>query len=373
MAGHSSQNLNYRIMQVVLESAKSLEKDIFTANDVIYKVHESLPNMPATTIRTYVLAMSSMRDSVHPYFDFLGNESYRLISKTAEVPTPPPQVSAPPIASPVPVPEPVQTPPQIQLIEPQPAPQLAPVLVVPATPVSSAVVEVPKPKPPKPLEAPIGPKTKAEFNQKYAATIIIWTKENRNALVIGRRNYRWKDKNLPESLDKRNGLQKQLVLSRIRNVGGVDLATLDAVMTWSFPNPLFPERDEQKCLHVTRDAFGLLDQGKPSDAILKLMTIEGVGISRASKIIGLFDQNYLATLDSRVGSALKTLIYNGERIIKSPPGVNRLGDADVSPMGWAENYQKLLWILEIIRNELNEEGFPFSVADVEMALFMMGN
>jgi|GEM_PF-2488384 hypothetical protein len=368
MAGHSTQTLNYRIMQIILEAAKSLGKDIFTATDVTYKVHESLPNMPATTIRTYILAMSSSRDSVHPYFDFLGNESYRLINRFAEVPAPPPQVSAPPVAPPTPTPSEQPTP-QTKQTEPQPTP----ILVVPATPVSSAVMEIPKPKPPKPIEASLGPKTKAEFNQKYAATIIVWTKENRNALVVGRRNYRWKDKNLPESLDRRNELQKRLVLSRIRNVGGVDLATLDAIMAWGFPNPLFPERDEQKCLRVTREAFSLLDQGKPSEAILKLMTIEHVGISRASKIIGLFDQNYFAMLDSRVGSALKTLTYNGERIIKSPPGVNRIGDTDVTPLGWAENYQRLLWVLEIIRNELNEEGFPFSVADVEMALFMMGN
>ena len=88
MAGHNSQTLNYRIMQIVLESAKSLGKDIFTANDVVDKVHESLPNLPSTTIRTYVLAMSSIRDSAH-HFDFLGNESYRLISQTVEVPAPP--------------------------------------------------------------------------------------------------------------------------------------------------------------------------------------------------------------------------------------------------------------------------------------------
>jgi hypothetical protein len=371
MAGHSIQTLNYRIMQIVLEAAKGSGKDIFTATDVIYKVHESLPNMPPTTIRTYILAMSSSRDSVHPYFDLLGNESYRLINRFAEVPAPPSaQVSAPPIAESPQMPAP-QTPPET-IDEPQTSPQQPPIFVVPATPVSAAVLEIPKPKPPKPAEASVGPKTKEEFNQKYGATIIVWTKENRNALVIGRRNYRWKDKNLPESLDKRNELQKRLVLSRIRNVGGVDLATLDAIMAWGFPNPLFPERDEPKCLRVTREAFSLLDQGKPSEAIMKLMTMEHVGIGRASKIVGLYDQNYFAMLDSRVGSALKTLTYNGERLIKSPPGVNRVGDTDVTPLGWAENYQRLLWVLEIIRNELNEEGFPFSVADVEMALFIMG-
>ena len=51
-------------MQIVLESAKSLGKDIYTADDVVDKVHESLP-ICQQTIRTYVLAMSSKRDSTH--------------------------------------------------------------------------------------------------------------------------------------------------------------------------------------------------------------------------------------------------------------------------------------------------------------------
>lgn len=345
MAGYNTQTLNYRVMQIVLDAAKSLDKDIFTATDVVYKVHESLPHMPTTTIRSYVLAMSS---NPYRFFDFLGNESYRIVNRNIAVPEPQKPVAAPPI------------------IQPKPAP---------AVPMQAGpVLEAQKLAPEQPVEEEPQPVylTKTGFNQKYGATIVVWTKENRNPLIIGRRNYHWQEKSLPESLDKRNELQKQLVLSRIRNVGGVDLDTLDAIMAWGFPNPLFPERDEQKCLAVTREAFAFIDQGRPGDAVMALMSLQGVGIARASKVLGLFDQNYFAFLDSRVGTALKTLTYDGERIVKSPPGMNRAGDHDVTPSGWANNYQKLLWVLEIIRNELNEEGFPFSIADVEMALFMMG-
>jgi len=54
-----------------------------------------------------------------------------------------------------------------------------------------------------------------------------------------------------------------------------------------------------------------------------------------------------------------------------PPGRSRPGDL-CSDRQWAEDYQKLIWILEVIRDWLNEQGYPFSIADVEMALFMMG-
>jgi hypothetical protein len=63
---------------------------------------------------------------------------------------------------------------------------------------------------------------------------------------------------------------------------------------------------------------------------------------------------------------------NGEKIIKCPPGFGRDYDKDCTSQDWAENYQKLIWVIEVIRDELNLQGYPFSIADVEMALFMMG-
>jgi len=58
MAGINSQALNPRIMHIVLDAAKSLGRNQFNVTEVIDRVRENLPNLPATTIRTYVLAMS---------------------------------------------------------------------------------------------------------------------------------------------------------------------------------------------------------------------------------------------------------------------------------------------------------------------------
>ncbi|GAG93918.1 unnamed protein product, partial [marine sediment metagenome] len=75
--------------------------------------------------------------------------------------------------------------------------------------------------------------------------------------------------------------------------------------------------------------------------------------------------------DSRVGHALKDLKYDNKKIILCPPGYNRPGDA-ASNNVWAEQYQRLIWTLEIIRDHLNEKGHTFRLADIEMALFMIG-
>lgn len=317
------------VLAIVLKAARELGREIFTANDLVKKIHESRPDVPATSIRTYAIAMAPEHKSYHHYpthhpcFEYLGSGKYKLMPKYhLQLPT----TSIPPEKT-----------------------------IGNASAVNNS---------------------KEVFLQRYGGIITAWTKGNKSALIAGRKDYHWKDKSLIESLEKRNHLTRQIALSRIRNNGGVDLETLDSIMEWGFPkNPQFAERNQGKCLEITRQAFNLLDEGKPSEAICKLMSFPLI-ISRASKIVGLSDPNYFAIYDSRVSLALATLKDGGGRIIKIPGRAPQLGRTFLSDNccseEWGENYQKLLWVLEVIRNLLNEEGYPFNLADVEMALFMMG-
>ena len=201
----------------------------------------------------------------HPHFEFLGNGKYRLIDQNGSAPT------AAPIL------------PQISTTSP--------------TPKENA---------------------KTDFLQKYTTLIISWANPHKDALIAGRKNYRWKKNSLAESLGKRNRLTRLIAQSRMRNNGGVDLATLDEIMAWGFPrNPQFIPRDPNKCLETTRQAFNLLDEGKTAEAICKLMSFPLI-ISCASKIVGLSDPNYFAIYDSRVGIALETLTDGDKRLIKIP-------------------------------------------------------
>ena len=88
------------------------------------------------------------------------------------------------------------------------------------------------------------------------------------------------------------------------------------------------------------------------------MSIYYVGISKASRILGLSDQDSLCIYDSRVGTVLRTLKHENKRLILCPPGRSRGGDS-CSKRKWAENYEKLIWILEIIRDHLNLRGVSF--------------
>jgi len=211
---------------------------------------------------------------------------------------------------------------------------------------------------------------KDRFTRKYKQVILDWAQDNKFRLVEGRKNYSWKDKEPKACLEERSQISEAIIFSRLHNSGGVDLETLDLIMSWGGFHQ-FPLRDEEKVLEITRRAFDFVDKGKVSDAIEELLAIKGVGITRASKIIGLFDQERFCIYDSRVGQALKTLQFTEKPVLKCPAGRKRPGDI-CSDSRWAENYQRLIWTLEIIRDYLHSEGYPFSIADIEMALFMMG-
>jgi hypothetical protein len=211
---------------------------------------------------------------------------------------------------------------------------------------------------------------KGAFVVRHKKSIIEWTEKNEDKIISGRQTYGWKNKSTLQCVEERNDLSKAIILSRIRNSGGVDLDTLDKIARWGFEID-FPIRDAEAALNVTRDAFTYVDDGNLKEAVKVLLELKKVGISLASKVIGLFDQENLCIYDSRVGSALRDLKYGNKRIILAPAGRDRTGDRATDDR-WAENYEKLIWTLEIIRDYLNEKGCTFRLADVEMALFMIG-
>ena len=306
------------IWKMVSDVASTIGKDVFTSSDIVAKVHEVHPDVPAVTIRTYVIAMASNNPSSihypstresHGLFEYLGDGKFKL--------------------------------------------------KVPATS-DRPIIKLPTSK---------DSLDKGAFLEKYQETITKWASSNNDALVFGRAHFGWNDKPPIESLAERNQISRAVVLSRIRNGGGVGIETINKVMAWGGLRQI--SLDNTEALEITRGAFAFLDNGDLKNAVLKMLSINGVGIASASKIIGLFDQTNLAIYDSRVGTALRSLIFEGQRLIKCPAGRTRPGDL-CSEKQWAEDYEKLIWILEVIRDWLNEQGYPFNVADVEMALFMMG-
>lgn len=212
---------------------------------------------------------------------------------------------------------------------------------------------------------------KQKFAEKYKETIINWIENRKEMLANARFKYSWQNRPTLECVEERNNVSKAIIMARIRNHGGIDLDTLDKVTLWGF-NKEFPLRKNEEVIKITQEAFSYLDKRNLVEATKILLKIFGVGISRTSKILGLFDQENLCIYDSRVSNALKDLKYQDKKIILCPAGRNRSGDNVANKYVWAEQYQRLIWTVEIIRDYLNERRNTFRLADVEMALFMIG-
>lgn len=306
------------IWKIVLEAAHSLESSVFTAKDVIDRAHEKYPAVPDSTLRTFVIAMAPDHPSSHHYpstrknhpcFKFLGSGKYSLDFT------------------------------------------LTPVEDKSGSDGESSDL-------------------RGVFVRQYGDVVRGWVEEHFDELVEARRLYSWGGRSMVDCVRNRNMIQAAIVRSRVYNGGGVDLGTLDRVMDWGGMRRI--DLDEDEALRVTGEAFSLLDAGDLVSATLRLLSVYGVGIASASKVIGLYDQNLYAVYDSRVGTALRSLVdEDGVRLIKCPAGRSRPGDA-CSDRCWAENYERLIWVLEIISGYMCERGYLFSVSDVEMALFMMG-
>ena len=76
------------IWQLVAEAADQLKIEEFTVPDIVKKLHETNPDVPEISIRSYVIAMApnhsfsghwpSARKN-HPYFFYLGDGKFKLL------------------------------------------------------------------------------------------------------------------------------------------------------------------------------------------------------------------------------------------------------------------------------------------------------
>ena len=78
------------IWQYVFEAAKSLKSKTFSPMDIIGKVHETNPEIPSVTLRSYVMAMAPNHPfsthwpstrKLHGSFEYLGEGRFRIKEK----------------------------------------------------------------------------------------------------------------------------------------------------------------------------------------------------------------------------------------------------------------------------------------------------
>lgn len=207
------------------------------------------------------------------------------------------------------------------------------------------------------------------------------------ALDTGRyyANFEWAGVGMPDAWKARERLEQ---LGKCALVDPMRFA--DEVHKWGFRNAPVKEAVRKnphfepalKNLLLTWTQGGLSAESKPHKlrALTEMLQIPLVGIATASKWICFLNQGSYAIYDSRVSLALREIVVNGCRPF---PIVSRRSLADKK--AWrqdlgkgqaklmAEAYWAYLLTLESLATVDRRTVVPSLAANVEMALFMMGN
>jgi len=144
-------------------------------------------------------------------------------------------------------------------------------------------------------------------------------------------------------------------------------------MVWGFGT-------ESKCSDnqiqdATRQAFQLLRQDQIAGAAWQLVQLPGIGISRASKVLALKNQNDFGIYDSHSAHGLSDLVdASGNRVVLIPPGRNNLIPGDhATKKQFCAAFERFTWVLREFRRmaALDRELCPIftTVAEIEIALF----
>jgi hypothetical protein len=130
---------------------------------------------------------------------------------------------------------------------------------------------------------------------------------------------------------------------------------------------------DNEITEATRLAFQHLEADRIVEAAWELVKLPRIGISRASKILALSDQDELGIYDSRSAHGLSDLIDSaGRRIVPIPPGRAIAGDA-MAKKSCCVAFQKYTWVLRhlrsLARNGNSLRGVFARFADLEIAFF----
>jgi hypothetical protein len=197
-----------------------------------------------------------------------------------------------------------------------------------------------------------------------------WSKIS-SQLTNWKNSYQWpQNVFLQESLSLRNQLESR-IQNDLNNRGYLDKTTFDAVMIWGFGRP--SNLTDTAIKEATQIAFKYLAQERLKDASLTLTKLPGIGISRASKILALSDQNNLGIYDSRAAHGLSDLSCDGRRMIPIPPGKVIAGDSHLSTDNFCSAFEQYVWVLRGLHNYCQNDSTLSRhfgrVSDLEIAFF----
>jgi len=211
----------------------------------------------------------------------------------------------------------------------------------------------------------------AAFLTEYAEVLGAFWNRVKGHLLEWRSGYQWPPGASPaESTETRTRLERR-IRAELDGRGCLSKGTFDAVIRWGFGTD--SGCSDQEVRQATGLAFGHIRANRPAEAAMELLKLPRIGISRASKVLALSDQQEFGIYDSRSGHGLSDLALSGRRIIAIPPGRVIRGDSRTSD-GYCRAFAEYTWVLRYFRDRACEDPSLRSAfsraADLELAFFV---
>ncbi len=186
-----------------------------------------------------------------------------------------------------------------------------------------------------------------------------------------RQDYSWQGAGLNAALAWRNATEAA-INSEVRTIGFLSKTLFDRVMVWGFGSP--SRLSGRDIADATSRAFRALATDDLLGAVVSLVRLDGIGISRASKVVALSNQTQYGIYDSRAAHGLSDLTIHGRRVVPIPPSRSNKFKYDYGDnLHFCEAFTTYTAVLRFLRDKARrnpELSSDFSrAADVEMALF----
>jgi len=211
------------------------------------------------------------------------------------------------------------------------------------------------------------------FLESSRNAIDFYFEKNINKIFKGWQSFQWPlGMSREVSLERLNELERAINKDLKLYNGGISKQLFVDIEIWGFGHSNIDDISNKEIEDATRASFKYLRQGKLKEAAENLSKIKGVGISRASKVLAISNQNIYGIYDSRTALALKDIQISGKPILPIPPGQQRPSTFRGDYNAGFECFQ---WILRYMLPKFKKEFgecVSWRVADVEIGIWVVG-
>jgi hypothetical protein len=211
------------------------------------------------------------------------------------------------------------------------------------------------------------------FLENSRNAIDFYFENNKSKIVKGWQSFQWPlGMSREVSLERLNELERAINKDLKLNNGGISKQLFVDIEIWGFGHTNIDDVSNTEIEDATRESFRYLQLGKLKEAAENLGKIKGVGISRASKILAISNQNIYGIYDSRTALALSDIQISGKPILPIPPGQQR---PSIFRGDYNAGFERFQWILRYMLPKFKKEFgecVSWRVADVEIGIWVVG-